>query len=234
MPKILVIDDESQIRRLLRILLESRTFEVIDAESGEAGLVAAAFQNPDAVVLDLGLPDMKGLEVLNRLREWTDVPILVLSVHDQEQIKIEALEAGADDYVTKPFGTGELLARLAAIQRRRFVRQSPEIDAGPLRMDLLHHEVRLHGNLLKVTPIEFSVLKALAENFGRIVTQNQLLSKVWPGQSSAASEVLRVHIARLRRKLGDGPPHILNEPGIGYRLVMGTTPPEGSAINPKD
>jgi two-component system KDP operon response regulator KdpE len=172
------------------------------------------------VLLDLGLPDRDGLEVLQRLREWTDVPVLVLSVRNEEDVKIAALEGGADDYVTKPFSTGELLARLAAIQRRRFTRQNPEVVAGALVLDLLHHEARLNREPLKLTPIEFNLLKILAENHGRIVTQNQILRRVWPGQTATASEVLRVHIANIRRKLGKGPPCILNEPGIGYRLIV--------------
>jgi two-component system KDP operon response regulator KdpE len=143
----------------------------------------------------------------------------VLSVRDQEAIKIGALEAGADDYVTKPFGTGEFMARLAAILRRRFLRQNPDIHAGPLVVNLVHKEAHLNGNLLRLTPLEFGILKILAENFGRIVTQNQLLERAWPGQPATGSEVLRVHIAHIRKKLGAGPPVILNEAGIGYRLV---------------
>lgn len=219
MNTVLIIDDETQIRRLLRLLLESKNFHVLEAASGKEGLQEAALRQPHAVLLDLGLPDMEGLEVLRRLREWTDVPILVISVRNQEAVKVKALESGADDYVTKPFATGELLARLAAIQRRGFFRQSAVIHAGPLTLDVLHHEARLNDNFLKLTPLEFLVLKALAENHGRIVTQNQLLAKVWPEQPSTPSEVLRVHIARIRKKLGDGPLYIINEPGIGYRLV---------------
>jgi two-component system KDP operon response regulator KdpE len=224
MNTVLIIDDETQIRRLLRLLLESRNFRVLEAASGAEGLSQAAFGQPHAVLLDLGLPDMEGLEVLHRLREWTDVPILVISVREQEAIKIRALESGADDYVTKPFGTGELLARLAAVQRRGFVRQSALIQAGPLTLDLLHHEVRLAEESLRLTPLEFNVLKTLAENYGRIVTQNQLLAKVWPEQPSTPSEVLRVHIARIRKKLGSGPLSIINEPGIGYRLENNAGP----------
>lgn len=218
MSKALIIDDEQQMRRLLRMVLESRGYEVCEAAEGQLGLQEAAFQRPDVVLLDLGLPGLGGIEVLKRLREWTDVPVLILSVRDHETVKVEALELGADDYVTKPFGTAELLARLDVIKRRRFTRQSPQIVAGALVLDLLHHEARLGDELLKLTPTEFALLKVLAEHAGRIVTQNQIVKQVWAGQSSDPSEGLRVHINHLRKKLGDSGPRIVNEPGIGYRL----------------
>lgn len=217
MSKALIIDDETQMRRLLRMVLESRGYEVVEAADGEQGLQEAAFHRPDVILLDLGLPGIGGIDVLKRLREWTDVPLLVLSVRDQERVKVEALELGADDYVTKPFGSAELIARLEVIQRRRFVRQSPEITAGSLTLDLLHHEARLGDESLKLTPTEFALLKVLAEHAGRIVTQNQIVNQVWPGQSSDPSEGLRVHINHLRKKLSASL-RIVNEPGIGYRL----------------
>jgi two-component system KDP operon response regulator KdpE len=218
MSKALIIDDEQQMRRLLRMVLESRGYEVCEAADGQLGLQEAAFHRPDVVLLDLGLPGLGGIEVLKRLREWSDVPVLILSVRDQETVKVEALELGADDYVTKPFGTAELLARLDVIQRRRFTRQSPEIIAGALKLDLLHHEATLDGTPIKLTPTEFALLKVLAEHAGRIVTQNQIVKQVWAGQQSDQSEGLRVHINHLRKKLGDSGPRIVNEPGIGYRL----------------
>jgi two-component system KDP operon response regulator KdpE len=218
MSKALIIDDEQQMRRLLRMVLESRGYEVCEAAEGQLGLQEAAFHRPDVVLLDLGLPGMNGIEVLKRLREWSDVPVLILSVRDQETIKVEALEIGADDYVTKPFGTAELLARLTVIQRRRFTRQSAEIVVGALKLDLLHHEASLDEAPLKLTPTEFALLKVLAEHAGRIVTQNQIMKQVWAGQSSDPSEGLRVHINHLRKKLGEAGPRIVNEPGIGYRL----------------
>ena len=218
MSKALIIDDEQQMRRLLRMVLESRGYEVCEAADGQLGLQEAAFQRPDVVLLDLGLPGMSGIDVLKRLREWSDVPVLILSVRDQETVKVEALELGADDYVTKPFGTAELLARLDVIQRRRFTRQSPEIIAGALKLDLLHHEATLDGTPAKLTPTEFALLKVLAEHAGRIVTQNQIVKQVWAGQTSDPSEGLRVHINHLRKKLGETGPRIVNEPGIGYRL----------------
>ena len=218
MSKALIIDDEQQMRRLLRMVLESRGYEVSEAADGQLGLQEAAFQRPDVVLLDLGLPGLGGIDVLKRLREWSDVPVLILSVRDQETVKVEALELGADDYVTKPFGTAELLARLDVIQRRRFTRQSPEIIAGALKLDLLHHEATLADEPVKLTPTEFALLKVLAEHAGRIVTQNQIVKQVWAGQSSDPSEGLRVHINHLRKKLGETGPRIVNEPGIGYRL----------------
>jgi two-component system KDP operon response regulator KdpE len=219
MSKAVIIDDEAQIRRLLRMVLEARGYEVSEAADGTAGLQEIAFHRPDVVLLDLGLPALGGIEVLKRLREWSEVPVLILSVRDQEAVKVEALEHGADDYVTKPFGTAELLARLTVIQRRRFTRQNPHISSGPLTLDLLHHEATLHGETLKLTPIEFSLLKVLAEHAGRIITQSQIIRQIWPTQASDASEGLRVHISHLRRKLGPTGPRLINEPGIGYRLV---------------
>jgi two-component system, OmpR family, KDP operon response regulator KdpE len=218
MSKALIIDDEQQMRRLLRMVLESRGYQVCEADNGQLGLQEAAFHRPDVVLLDLCLPGMSGIETLERLREWSDVPVLVLSVRDQETVKVQALESGADDYVTKPFGSAELLARLEVIQRRRTPRQSPEILAGPLKLDLLHHEARVGEDLLKLTPTEFSLLKILAEHSGRVVTQNQIVKHVWPGQNSDPGEGLRVHINHLRKKLGDMGVRIINEPGIGYRL----------------
>ena len=219
MSKAVIIDDEAQIRRLLRMVLEARGYEVSEAADGTAGLQEIAFHRPDVVLLDLGLPGLGGIEVLKRLREWSEVPVLILSVRDQEAVKVEALEHGADDYVTKPFGTAELLARLTVIQRRRFTSQNPHISSGPLTLDLLHHEATLHGETLKLTPIEFSLLKVLAEHAGRIITQSQIIRQIWPTQASDASEGLRVHISHLRRKLGPAGPRLINDPGIGYRLV---------------
>lgn len=218
MSRALIIDDEQQMRRLLRMVLESRGYAVCEAHDGEHGLQEAAFHRPDVVLLDLGLPGMGGIDTLIRLREWSDVPVLVLSVRDQETVKVQALENGADDYVTKPFGSAELLARLEVIQRRRGPRHSPEIVAGPLRLDLLHHEAQVENELLKLTPTEFALLKILAEHAGRVVTQNQIVKHVWPGQQSDPSEGLRVHVNHLRKKLGERGVRIINEPGIGYRL----------------
>jgi two-component system KDP operon response regulator KdpE len=214
----LVIDDEIQIRRLLRLALESRGYTVHEAESGRLGLQEAAFCRPDVVLLDLGLPDMDGLDVLRELRGWSDVPVLVLSVRDREEVKISALECGADDYVTKPFGTGELLARLTAIQRRRYTGESPEITVGPLVLHIDRNEAELAGEPMKLTPTEFAFLALLARHAGKIVTQRQLLREVWGPQGDGQTHYLRVYANHLRKKLGD---RLLlrNEPGIGYRLL---------------
>lgn len=213
----LVIDDEIQIRRLLRLALEARGYKVCEAENGTLGLQEAAFQRPDVILLDLGLPDLDGLTVLSRLREWSEVPVLILSVRDDETLKVAALENGADDYVTKPFGTAELLARLSVIQRRRHLHDSPEIHVGPLTLYLDRHEAELHGKALKMTPTEFAFLRSLAKHPGKIVTQNQLLREVWGSQGDGQTHYLRVYANHLRKKLG---PHLIirNEPGIGYRL----------------
>jgi two-component system, OmpR family, KDP operon response regulator KdpE len=214
----LIIDDEIQIRRLLRLALESRAYVVREAENGQLGLQACAVHRPDVVLLDLGLPDLGGIEVLRRLREWSSVPVLVLSVRDEEKGKIAALESGADDYVTKPFATGELLARLTAIQRRHHGHDTPEIVFGPLLVRLDRDEAILRGEELKLTPTEFAFLRALARHAGKIVTQRQLLREVWGPQAEDQTHYLRVYANLLRKKLGDLL-LIRNEPGIGYRLV---------------
>lgn len=214
----LIIDDEIQIRRLLRLALESRGYTVREAENGRLGLQDAAFHRPDVVLLDLGLPDMDGLEVLESLRGWSSVPVLVLSVRDQETVKVTALESGADDYVTKPFSTAELVARLAVIQRRHHGNESPELAVGPLTMHLDRHEAFLSGEPLKMTPTEFAFLRVLARHAGKIVTQNRLLREVWGPQGDGQTHYLRVYANHLRKKLGDKLV-ISNEPGIGYRLI---------------
>lgn len=214
----LIIDDEIQIRRLLRLALESRGYKIHEAENGRLGLQEAAFHRPDVVLLDLGLPDMDGIEVLRGLREWSDVPVLILSVRDQENVKVLALENGADDYVTKPFSTAELIARLTAIQRRRHTNDSPDLVVGPLTIHLDRHEVVLDGKPLKMTPTEYAFLCALARHAGKILTQRQLLREVWGPQGEGQSHYLRVYANHLRKKLGASL-RLQNEPGIGYRLV---------------
>ncbi len=214
----LIIDDEIQIRRLLRLALESRGYVVREAETGRLGLQEAAFHRPEVVLLDLGLPDMNGLDVLKNLREWSAVPVLILSVRDEEDVKVAALENGADDYVIKPFSTAELVARLAVIQRRHQNTDSPELTVGPLTMHLDRHEIFLSGEALKMTPTEYAFLLALARHAGKIVTQRQLLREVWGQQGDGQTHYLRVYANHLRKKLG-GKLVIQNEPGIGYRLL---------------
>jgi two-component system KDP operon response regulator KdpE len=218
----LVIDDEPQMRRLLRVTLEANGYRVFDAAGGRDGIAVAAQRQPDVVLLDLGLPDMDGVEVLARLREWSRVPVVVLSVRDREEDKIAALDAGADDYVTKPFGAGELLARLRAVLRNaQPADQEAVFRAGDLEVDFVARLVRKRGTELKLTPIEYSLLRVLVSHAGKILTHRQLLTEVWGTHAVEQTHYLRVHIAHLREKLADrrgesGP--ILTEPGIGYRF----------------
>ncbi len=222
-PCALIIDDEKQIRRLLRAALESAGYRVTEAECGQKGVSEVAMTRPDVVLLDMGLPDMDGVEVLKRLREWSRVPVLVASVRDGAQDKIAALDAGADDYVTKPFDTAELIARLRAIQRRT----DPAIEAsefvcGPLQIDFVSRIVLVGGNEVRLTPIEYALLRILALNAGKVVTQRQLLRDVWGPNAQDQSQYLRVHLTHVRRKLKDAgldPKLLRTEPGIGYRFI---------------
>jgi two-component system KDP operon response regulator KdpE len=218
--RVLVIDDEPQLRRLLRLALQGKSYEVFEAESGSHGLSEAATRRADIILLDLGLPDMDGLEVLKKLREWTDTPVLVLSVRDQENVKVTALENGADDYVTKPFSTAELLARLSAIHRRRKHDDVPVLVLGKLQMDLTNREVSLDGESLKLTPIEYNLLKLLAQNAGKILIQKHILREIWGPNSAEQAQYLRVYVSHLRKKIEGAAVEIRNEPGIGYRLVL--------------
>ena len=218
----LIIDDEKQIRRLLRLALESANHQVFEAETGEAGLTAIVNHRPDVVLLDLGLPDMDGIKVLRRLREWTRVPVLILSVRDDPEEKVAALDAGADDYVTKPFDTAELLARLRVIQRHSLVETGePVSNVGSLSVDFSARQVHVNGAEVKLTPTEYSLLRVLVQNAGKVVTHRQLLRLVWGEKSESQAQYLRVYITHLRRKLepdANGPKLIKTEVGIGYRL----------------
>jgi two-component system KDP operon response regulator KdpE len=220
---VLVIDDETSVRRMLRYALEGQGYRVLEAATAEEGLAGAATESPDAVVLDLGLPDLDGTEVLRRLREWSAVPVLVLSVREEPDDKVAALDAGADDYVTKPFDTVELLARLRAIQRRaRTGEAAPVLVAGDLEVDVPAHAVRVRGREVKLSPLEFALVRVLAQHAGRIVTHRVILREVWGPQAEEQSQYLRVHLTHVRRKLADAglaQASIVNEPGIGYRLV---------------
>lgn len=215
----LIIDDEIQIRRLLRMALESKGYTIREAENGTLGLQAAVFHKPDVILLDLGLPDMDGVDVLKRLREWSTTPVLILSVRDQEAVKLAAFEAGADDYVTKPFSTAELLARLTAIQRRQSFNESASLEIGPLALDPVQHTATLSGEPLKLTPTEYALLAQLVKHAGKVVTLKQLLRAVWGPQAEQQSNYLRVYANHLRKKLEGSGLEIRNEPGIGYRLV---------------
>jgi two-component system KDP operon response regulator KdpE len=223
-PRILVIDDEAPIRRFLKIALGSGGFAVIEAERARQGVELAATAAPDAVVLDLGLPDMDGKAVIAAIREWSQVPILILSVRDGEAEKIAALDAGADDYVTKPFATGELMARLRAALRKRpaGTADKPEISLGALSVNLATRGVAVDGAEVKLTRKEFEVLALLARHAGRLVSHRQLLEAVWGKAHLDDTHYLRIAIGHVRDKLRDdaaNPRFIVTEPGVGYRLV---------------
>jgi two-component system KDP operon response regulator KdpE len=218
----LIVDDEKQIRRLLRFALEAADHQVYEAETGQAGLSEIAQRRPDVVLLDLGLPDMEGVKLLRRLREWSDVPVLILSVRDDPEEKVAALDAGADDYVTKPFDTAELLARVRAAQRRSLTETGePVFNSGPLSVDFSARQVRLHDKEVKLTPTEYSLLRVLVQNAGKVVTHRQLLRTVWGEKAESQAQYLRVYVTHLRKKLepdADSAQLIKTEVGIGYRL----------------
>lgn len=219
----LVIDDEPQIRRLLRVTLEANGYRVLDAANGNDGLAEVAQRKPDVVLLDLGLPDVDGVTVLKRIREWSKVPIIILSVRDQEDDKIAALDSGADDYVTKPFNSGELLARLRAAMRHTQPQGAEAIfRSGDLEVDLAKRLVLKAGKEVKLTPIEYSLLRLLVMHAGKVLTHRQLLTEVWGEKAVGQSHYLRVHVAHLREKLETDPAKpelILTEPAVGYRLL---------------
>jgi len=219
----LVIDDEVQIRRLLRLTLEAQGYRVFDAVSGQEGLLEAAQRRPDVVLLDLGLPDMDGVEVLKRLREWSRVPILVLSVRDREEQKIAALDNGADDYVTKPFSSGELLARLRVAQRHgQLPPDTAVFRSGNLEVDLTARIVKMKGKEVKLTATEYALLRLFVQHAGRVLTHRQILREVWGPNYEEQTHYLRVYVGHLRDKLEVDPgcPALLiTEPGIGYRLI---------------
>lgn len=219
----LVIDDEPQIRRLLRVTLEANGYRVFDAATGNDGVIQAAQRKPDVVLLDLGLPDLDGVMVLKRIREFSHVPIVILSVRDQEEEKVAALDAGADDYVTKPFNSAELLARLRAALRHG---QPPGAEVvfrtGNLEVDLSARLVRKQGQEVRLTPNEYSLLRLLVTHAGKVLTHRTLLTEVWGPKAVEQTHYLRVHIARLREKLENNPAApalILTESGVGYRLI---------------
>ncbi|WP_433264144.1 response regulator [Actinosynnema sp. CS-041913] len=225
MTKVLVVDDEPQIVRALRINLSARGYSVLTAHDGTSALKAAAEGKPDVVVLDLGLPDVDGTEVIAGLRGWTSVPIIVLSARTDSTDKVEALDAGADDYVTKPFGMDELLARLRAAVRRSAVAEGEDavVETSSFTVDLAAKKVIREGEEVHLTPTEWGLLEILARNRGRLVAQKQLLQEVWGPQYAKETHYLRVYLAQLRRKLEPEPSHprhLVTEPGMGYRFEL--------------
>lgn len=222
---ILVIDDETQIRKLLRISLNAEGYRVLEAGNGRDGLAQAALGRPDLVVLDLGLPDLDGREVLRELREWSEVPVLVLSVRASEGEKVLALDGGANDYVTKPFGIQEFLARIRVLLRQAGggQEQAAQVVSGELCVDFAYRRVTLAGSEVALTRKEYAVLALLARHVGRVVTQQQLLKDVWGAVHAEDSHYLRIVVGHLRQKLGDTPTNprfIVTEAGVGYRLLQ--------------
>ncbi len=232
-PLVLVVEDDAQLRRFLRAALGSHGFRLVEAGTVKEGEQLATSHNPDVFLLDLGLPDGDGVDLARRLREWTRAPIIVLSARGREEDKVNALDAGADDYLTKPFGVNELLARLRVALRhaRASPAGEPVLEAGPLRVDLARREVTVAGRELRLTPTEFKLLALLARHAGKVLTHRQILKEVW-GPNASEAHWVRVHMAELRKKVEEDParPRLLvTEPGVGYRLrdrALGDEPPE--------
>ena len=234
--RVLVVDDEPQIRRALAVNLKARGYDVDQAASGEEALHLAAARHPDVVLLDLGLPGIDGLEVIRGLRGWTSVPIVVLSVREAEADKVAALDLGADDYLTKPFGMNELLARLrAALRRHQPVAEEPVVETPDFRVDLVARRVWAHGEEVHLTPTEWSILDVLARHPGRLITQRQLLQQVWGPSYERETNYLRVYLAQLRRKLEPEPArprYLITEPGMGYRFEPAAPSPDPDGGDP--
>ncbi len=219
---ILVVDDEKPVRRFLRASLQGYGYTVFEATSGQEAMQSVSGHRPDVIILDLGLPDMDGTEVTRQLREWTSVPIIILSVRDRENDKIAALDAGADDYLTKPFGVGELVARIRVNLRRAIKNgEEPVFEVGQLKVDLPHRQVTVNGAPVDLTPTEYDLLRMLVHNAGKVLTHRQMLRQVWGAAYETESHLLRVNISNLRHKIEtdpNRPEYILTEPGVGYRL----------------
>jgi two-component system, OmpR family, KDP operon response regulator KdpE len=222
-PIALIIDDETQIRRLLRVVLEGENYQVREAKTGQEGLTEVATRRPDVVLLDLGLPDMDGLAVLKRLREWSETPVVVLTVRDDEQEKVTALDAGAEDYVTKPFSTPELLARLRAAQRKtRLAEEISVFKNGDLIVNLTSHVVTRADREIKLTATEYALLRLFVRHPGRVLTHRYILREIWGPKSEEHRQYLRVYVTHLRQKIESDPAKpslIRTEPGIGYRFA---------------
>jgi len=224
--KVLIIDDEPQIRRLLKMALESNDYRVFVAESAKEGLLQTTMTRPDVILLDLGLPDNGGLSVLSQLREWSAIPVIVLTVQDDEQTKITALDGGADDYITKPFNTGELLARIrVALRRSLKTDESPVFCSGKLQVDQNARVVKFNNEEVKLTATEYSILALMIRHADRVLTHNFIMKEIWGIHYADNFQTLRVHVAQLRKKIEENPsiPQlIITEPGVGYRLKVVT------------
>jgi two-component system KDP operon response regulator KdpE len=226
-PLVLVIEDDPQIRRFLHATLVDNGYNYLEVNNGQDGLRQVGLQHPDLIILDLGLPDLDGLEVTRRLREWTSTPIIVLSARNQERDKVDALDAGADDYLTKPFGTAELLARMR-VATRHFIQatqgsDNPVFTTGGLRVDLAHRQIFIDDQEIHLTPIEYKLLLVLVQHAGKVVTRKQLLHDVWGPSYEDEMHYLRVYMGQLRRKLEAEPMrprYLITEPGVGYRLKV--------------
>jgi two-component system KDP operon response regulator KdpE len=220
--RVLVVDDEQAIRRFLRVTLTSQAYTVTEAASGQEALSSAAAQKPDIIILDLGLPDIDGVEVTRLLRQWIRIPIIILSVRGSESDKIAALDAGADDYLTKPFGVGELLARLrAALRHTAQTANEPVFTSGNLKVDLARRLVTVSGGEVQLTPTEYGLLRVLVTHAGKVLTHRHLLREVWGAEYGEEFHMLHVNISNLRRKIEPDPARpqfIITEPGVGYRL----------------
>jgi two-component system KDP operon response regulator KdpE len=220
--RVLVVDDENAIRRYLRAALSAQGFAIVEAANGQEAINAVVSNHPDLIILDLGLPDFDGIEVTRRLREWSQTPIIILSVREAENDKIAALDAGADDYLTKPFSTGELMARMrVALRRVASTPDEPVLEVDNLKMDISRRIVTVEDEQISLTPTEYEILRLLLQNAGKVLTHRQLLRQVWGTAYESEMHILRVNISNLRRKIEPDPsrPHyLLTEPGVGYRI----------------
>lgn len=224
---ILLIEDEPQMRRFLRVTLQAHGYRLIEASSGQEGLIEGTTRNPDVILLDLGLPDMDGIEIARRFREWSEVPIIIISAREQEEDKVKALDAGADDYLTKPFGAGELLARIRVALRHKAMQSAGQKDpifiVDELKVDLASRQVFIKGEEIHLTPIEYRLLSVLIKYAGRVVTHRQLLKEVWGPVYTDQQQYLHVYMAQLRKKIESDPARprlLINEPAVGYRLKL--------------
>lgn len=232
--RILIVDDEAQIRKMLNIFLDASNYRIEESDCGKQAVRMAQSVKPDLILLDLGLPDIDGKDVIAQVREWSQVPIIVLSVRSIDEEVIAALEAGADDYITKPFNADVLMARIRANLRKAVVKQAgePELTNGPIRMDLIRHEVYLHEKKITLTPKEYKLLRFFMINRGRMLTHRQILNEVWGPAHSEDTQYLRVYVGQVREKLEQGPDTpdlIVTEPGVGYRMeILAETVPQAA------